>query len=222
MTMKRNNLAQRVPVVGMVLLFTALVSVVSASQASAQGNPNPTLLQALQSLQSTVNALQTAVNALQTTVNSIVTNGVPSRLRRYYLTFQSFDGASALTACEAGFHMASLWEIRDPSNLRYDTVLGIDRDDSGEGPPTSTFDFSGLVDLAGLGWIRTGAGASTSSELLGSGNCSTWSTNPNSAFGTLATLTIGLTQGATIDPWLASVDSCDKLHHVWCAEDYKR
>ena len=32
--------------------------------------------------------------------------------RRYYLTVDSHDGASALGACGAGYHMASLCEIQ--------------------------------------------------------------------------------------------------------------
>lgn len=69
----------------------------------------------------------------------------PQRPRKFYLTRTGYTGARALSACTAGYHMASLWEIHDPSNLRYDTELGFVQDDSGFGPPIE------------FGWIRTGA-----------------------------------------------------------------
>jgi len=44
--------------------------------------------------------------------------------KSYYVTKTSHDGSEALTACAEGYHMASLWEIFDTSNLRYNTQLG--------------------------------------------------------------------------------------------------
>jgi hypothetical protein len=66
-------------------------------------------------------------------------------LRKYYLTQTTHTGGQSLSACAEGYHMASLWEILDPSNLSYDTSLGFTLADSGSGPPASS-----------LGWIRTG------------------------------------------------------------------
>jgi hypothetical protein len=37
----------------------------------------------------------------------------------FYLTKTKHNGAQALTACAAGYHMPSIWEIHDPSNLKY-------------------------------------------------------------------------------------------------------
>ncbi|MFX1355393.1 MAG: hypothetical protein ACFFGP_15680, partial [Promethearchaeota archaeon] len=56
-------------------------------------------------------------------------------MRQYYLTDTptGFTGADADTACAAGYHMASLYEILDTSNLKYNTDLGQTREDSGEG-----------------------------------------------------------------------------------------
>ena len=79
--------------------------------------------------------------------------------RGYYLTTGTFDGSHALAACSAGYHMASVWEIHEPSNLRYDTNLGFNLDDSGLGPPTGPG-----------GWIRTGL-VSNVSGVTGVGNC---------------------------------------------------
>ena len=62
-----------------------------------------------------------------------------SGLRGYYLTKSSYGPSRILTApaCASGYHFASLWEIMDPSNLKYNTDLGYTMDDSGQGPPTS-------------------------------------------------------------------------------------
>jgi hypothetical protein len=64
--------------------------------------------------------------------------------RKFYLTQDKFNGSEALTACAEGYHMASLWDIFDISNLNYDTTLGLTYDDSGSAPPSDN------------GWIRTG------------------------------------------------------------------
>ena len=69
--------------------------------------------------------------------------------QKFYLTKDSFQGGQALTACAKPFHMASLWEILDPSNLKYDTGRGYINDDSGSGAPANV-----------IGWIRTGGPAS--------------------------------------------------------------
>jgi hypothetical protein len=48
----------------------------------------------------------------------------PGERRRFYLTTGSFPGNHQANICAVGFHMASLWEILDPSSLTYDTQLG--------------------------------------------------------------------------------------------------
>jgi hypothetical protein len=105
--------------------------------------------------------------------------------RRFYLTLGTFNGAQADEpgTCAPGFHFASLWEILDPSQLKYDTALGLTNSDSGSGPPDSR------------GWIRSG----------GSGpNCSNWT---SSTFGTAGGV-VGLPSqfdwldpGELISPW---------------------
>jgi hypothetical protein len=72
--------------------------------------------------------------------------------RRYYLTAETHNGANALSACTAGYHMASFWELFDPSQLQYATVpqrgvATLIRADQGSGPPTGSDSF---------GWVRTG------------------------------------------------------------------
>jgi hypothetical protein len=134
----------------------------------------------------------------------------PTRgLRRYYLTAALHKGNEALTACAGGYHMASLFEIHDPSNLKYDTALGFKRDDSGAGPPTGT-----------SGWIRTGWDASES-ELPGSSNCNAWTSD--SPFGEGATVFLPriwrLTDGPVIAPWLSSGELCIEPIRVWCVQN---
>jgi hypothetical protein len=59
-----------------------------------------------------------------------------SGMRQYYVTKTYSVGADAADACASGYHMASLWEIMDPSSLKYNTDLGDTRSDSGQGPPS--------------------------------------------------------------------------------------
>src|SRR5215207_4149301 len=88
---------------------------------------------------------------------------LPRRDQRksFYLTQTLHNGSQALTACAEGYHMASLWEIFDTSNLRYDTQLGHTSPDSGFGPPTA---------VGSRGWIRTGSENSAAFE-GGVGSC---------------------------------------------------
>ena len=44
----------------------------------------------------------------------------------FYLTRTTHVGNQVLTACAAGYHMASLWEILDPSNLKSQHGIGFD------------------------------------------------------------------------------------------------
>jgi hypothetical protein len=106
---------------------------------------------------------------------------VSCNVRSYYLTQNLFTGANALTACEPGFHMASLWEIFDTSNLQYDTTRGYTRADSGNGPPQNDDD---------LGWVRTGNIAGSGFTRPGLANCSAW-TSPDGFGSAVASSTCG-------------------------------
>ena len=129
-----------------------------------------------------------------------------SGLRQYYVTTAYHLGGDAKNACAAGYHMASLWEILDPSNLEYNTTLGDANDDSGQGPPTYS------------GWVRTGYNSS-SANIAGQGNCNTWTSSSPSDYGTLAYLPNDWTAGQDIHVWKVSVYSCDTPLPVWCMED---
>ena len=128
--------------------------------------------------------------------------------RKFYLTKNLHDGAHALTACVPGYHMASRWEINDPTYLRYDTELGFTTADSGFGPP-STF----------IGWIRTGrfndVGAST-----GSGNCNAWMSADVADSGTWLVLPFQWDlPGIHGSPWKSGTTPCNNTNLVWCVQD---
>jgi hypothetical protein len=134
--------------------------------------------------------------------------------RAWYLTKETHAGGDALSACAVGYHMASLWEIHEPSNLRYDTEVGFTSDDSGSGPPTGK---------PALGWIRTGRPAVSSGNVVA--NCNAWTSNANTDFGSAVSLSadwggaIGVP--GPIAPWDSTVFNCDAtdLVHVWCVQD---
>jgi len=90
-----------------VAIFATVFSAGTAGNANA-ADPvpsNPEILKAIQNLQKSVNTLRTSVNNIQNAAAP----------RRFYLTKEdAFDGLHAPTACAAGFHMASLFEIFDP------------------------------------------------------------------------------------------------------------
>jgi len=98
--------------------------------------------------------------------------------RGFYLTKQAYQGNATLKACSSGYHMASIWEIREPSLLKYDTSLGASAPDSGSGPPIAN------------GWVRTGSYASSAANPgdAGTANCNLWTSNSGSNRGTAVTL----------------------------------
>jgi len=127
--------------------------------------------------------------------------------RRFYLTQESVNGAAASTACAAGFHMASRYELLDVSGLRYDTARGqalAAPNDQGHGPP------QGL-----LGWLRTGATPSFSAT-VGTGNCTAWS--GTSGKGTIAELNSNWDLFHDTG-WIYSMLDCTNQLRVWCVED---
>jgi hypothetical protein len=135
--------------------------------------------------------------------------------RRYYLTKNLADGLQALNACASGFHMASRWELDDPSSLEYDPILGRQNNDSGQGPPVGN-EFGEQVG----GWVRTG---SVSMD-LGFGvmtNCDTWSTNDGSSVGTFLSIDVNWNTAGTAlgTPWIAGSGACNSSIAVWCIED---
>lgn len=142
--------------------------------------------------------------------------GTCTSLRRYYLTTSTHNGANALVACDLGFHMASLWELIQTSNLLYDHFRGETEGDSGFGPPTS---------LNGIGWARTGIASSVSfAAQPGSKNCNAWTVSGSGQYGSGARLSpvwsdFGGDVFNRVVPWLGLEFSCDSTLRVWCIED---
>lgn len=135
-------------------------------------------------------------------------------LREYYLTQSTYNGADAdgtdgngAGVCADGYHFASLWEILDPSNLKYDTDLGRTQADSGQGPPTLSY-----------GWVRTGYSSSTSST-PGWGNCNAWTSSSGEHSGTTAYLPRDWTAGRDIYVWEVYAPRCNVNRYVWCVAD---
>ena len=141
--------------------------------------------------------------------------GPLSTRRRFYLSTGTSLGADALAQCTTGFHMASLWEIYDPSALFYDTSLGRSADDSGSGPPAG---------YDGRGRVRTG-GASRTTIIAGNGNCDSWTSSSSSHAGAVVFLvsnwwdSVANPEYLTL-PWGSDNDDlCSAPRPVWCIED---
>lgn len=134
-------------------------------------------------------------------------------MRQFYLSGSGNSGAQALNACASGYHTASLWEIIDPSNLKYDTSRGTTLADSGSGPPAMPVG----------GWVRTGHESRTS-NLAGQANCAAWTSASGTDYGTYLALPYDWTQAggggwANFNIWYAGTSTCDYSARVWCVED---
>jgi hypothetical protein len=135
------------------------------------------------------------------------------RNRRFYLSKNSPHGSGATTACDSGFHMASLSEVLSPSALTYDQERGTLAADTGSGPPTIV-----------TGWIRTGFSSNTSGG-TGLANCNAWTSQFAGHVGSTAALNPNWapTGSASADPatwpWMLSTQPCSNPVLVWCVED---
>jgi hypothetical protein len=138
-------------------------------------------------------------------------------VRQFYLTYSTYQAGAARTACAEGYHFASIWEIADPSALKYNTDLGRTGTDSGEGPPTQIWFFGGSS--VARGWIRTGYNVG-SWDTVGQANCSGWGTSDGLAWGTAANLPSDWTSSEQdIGVWNTEVRTCNTTLRVWCVQD---
>ena len=143
--------------------------------------------------------------------------GTISGVRQYYLSRTSVQTNEARSACADGYHLASIWELADPSALKYDTSLGLSGQDSGSGPPTA-ISFMGNP-LTARGWVRTGFSYSVS-DTPGQANCGNWASNNGFYWGTVANLPSNWTGGGQdIGVWNVGVSTCDTNLRVWCVQD---
>jgi len=138
-------------------------------------------------------------------------------VRQYYLSRTLAQANEACSACASGYHLASVWEIADPSALKYDTSRGLSGPDSGGGPPTA-ISFMGNP-LTARGWVRTGFSYSVS-EPPGQANCGNWLSNNGFYWGTTTNLPSNWTGGRQdIGVWDVGVSTCDTSLWVWCVQD---
>lgn len=120
--------------------------------------------------------------------------------RRFYRTPQFVTAPSAPSACQAGFHMASFWELSLASLEYVPAPVGAANLGSGVGPPNDP------------GWVRPGVDANANT-------CSRWTTT--SGTGTIAALTLPSSSDAAsnVSPWGVSTTACSQPLPVWCVED---
>ena len=128
--------------------------------------------------------------------------------KKYFLTVDSFPVNEVLGACGKGYHMATLWEIFDPTQLTYDAKRGQTAEDSGSGPAAGIY-----------GWIRTGGPAATISS-AGGGNCMAWTSTVGTDNGTAVQLGSHWDDPAEFSsPWAAAPTSCGSTFPVWCKQN---
>jgi hypothetical protein len=130
--------------------------------------------------------------------------------RHVYVTTAFYLPAQALSACASRYHMASLWEILDLSNLIYDYNHpdAATQSDSGSGPPSED-----------AGWVRTGY-SSSATNAAGTGNCNNWTSSSASSYGTVARLTRQWeTAPSQADLWDVLPYPCNLSGRVWCVRD---
>ena len=116
--------------------------------------------QACESLLTQMAVIQQKLDALQASIARI-------QSRQYFLTTAFLKGNQANdTVCGPGFHFASIYEILDPTTMRYasdnEYALKEPLADMGRGPPQRLY-----------GWIRTGQYADRL-NIPGSANCDAW------------------------------------------------
>jgi hypothetical protein len=128
--------------------------------------------------------------------------GLCTSKRRVYVTKNKFRGATALSACTLGFHMATKSELFDISGYDYDTELALDpapaSSDSGLGPP-----------YAFGAWVRGSR----------NNNCNTWSTSSSGVAGTILVWAPSDTSDSITNAFAQETYLCVSELNVWCAED---
>jgi hypothetical protein len=121
-------------------------------------------------------------------------------MRKFYLTKAQFKGNQALTACAKGYHLASIWEVSEPSNLVYNTKLGFRNAAYQPGPPT----YTGQPETTG--WLDTSLPPDDNY------NCQGWTVDSGS---------VGMTYWLTGPPgiWSWQQIDCGELRPAWCVSN---
>lgn len=151
-------------------------------------------------------------------VDALVAAAIESAgAKRFLLTSATHLGDEVLGACPEGFHMANMFEISQPSELRYafDHASAEVRPDSAQGPPTQS-----------PGWIRTGYEPSNSPSNPGAANCGVWTSDSPSFYGTAVWISVywadpseGIYVPVPGTPWTSETFACSNYISVWCVED---
>lgn len=132
--------------------------------------------------------------------------------RRFYLSEGEHQGDTARFACVPGFHMASLWEILDVTQLRYDLNNGRTAEDSGFGPPTVE-----------KGWIRTGKPDFVVVTTPGGVSCAGYTTTSGTGTAIFLPQIWDSDYPSTINlraPWWYGEEiACTADLAVWCVEN---
>ena len=154
-------------------------------------------------------ALTLRDDGIQFPDGSVQTTAVGAR-RSAYLTDAQVQGNFPLGSCTAGYHMASIWEIPDPTKLAYD---------SGATGALTGGDLGGGLAAGRNGWIRTGAISLDVIDNPGQANCLSWT--GTTGFGTVVMGPAQWTnQTQVVFPfWKASTLACSSFARVWCVAD---
>jgi hypothetical protein len=147
--------------------------------------------------------------------NPVLSKGKNKDMPFYYLTPDEYLGDEVPYACAHGYHFASIWEIRDTSNVKYDLHRGLTTADSGFGPPTHA-----------EGWLRVGWNGP---------NCAQWTSSvpdpePGAELGPSGLLVPEEfawppgpppppPQPPSFDGWEFNPHPCWIPNHVWCVSD---
>jgi type II secretory pathway pseudopilin PulG len=189
------------------IVLVTLVGMIGVSRGADSGIP--AVLSQLQSIQQKLDALTRAAQP-----------------KRYFITStDTVQAGDAPNACGTGYHMASLFEILDPTQLQYDTTAPSaytsTTDDLGSGPPTNIF-----------GWIRTGHSSFSGADSApGESNCDRYTTSAGGAYGTTVALNhlwefalatfpnVNLYYLYNAPWWHPERTQCNSHAHVWCVQD---
>ena len=196
-------------------------SINSAPEAPGAGEPQPTPITVPESSQAQEGDLVYTANggwvprdsagvASSSSSDDVAAVSATGGGRHFYLSTANYNPTQAPTACALGYHLASLWELYDVSNLTYDYdhPAAYVKVDSGYGPPSNWY-----------GWVRTGYDSSGDST-TGTGNCLNWSSNSNSYYGVSVRLSrTWETAPGDIGPWDATSFTCNTVGPVWCVGD---
>ena len=128
--------------------------------------------------------------------------------RSFYLTPTAQRGDQAAAFCDAGYHMASIWEILNTTNLKYASNRGASHADAGLGPPSYY-----------AGWVRTGY-LDNISLTPGMANCNSWTSQDPLHHGTAVYLTENWSAGGDLYVWRSYTTQCSNLVSVWCVADH--